>query len=229
MKLPPFPGQLTKQKNGYAYAWVLTPEQREWLCKWFPEEENSRLLAASGMSHSTLHRFARQFHLTKSKAGMKRIKRRQAAQIKRVCERNGYYDSLRGRPVSEATRQGTARMWQEIHEGKREPPTRVMKRKNPQKYRQYMQRRETIRKEFLRVKYGLERKTRLRCIVMCKYTRSQTCHRYNALRRGYYVMEDCSEQSGERYNIYYDDQTHRSEKFEKNLRNDGFNILQWMG
>lgn len=229
MKLPPFPGQLTKQKNGYAYAWVLTDEQREWLCKWFPEEENSRLLAASGMSHSTLHRFARQFHLTKSKAGMKRIKRRQAAHIKQVCERNGYYDSLRGRPVSEATRQGTARMWQEIHEGKREHPSRVMKRKNPQKYRQYMQRRseqrrETIRKEFLRVKYGLERKTRLRCIVMCKYTRSQTCHRYNALRRGYYVMEDCSEQSGERYNIYYDDQTHRSEKFEKNLRNDGFSI-----
>lgn len=153
------------------------------------------------MSHSTLHRFARQYHLTKSKAGMKRIKRRQAAHIKQVCERNGYYDSLRGRPVSEATRQGTARMWQEIHEGKREHPSRVMKRKNPQKYRQYIQhrsekRRETIRKEFLRVKYGLERKTRLRCIVMCKYTRSQTCHRYNALRRGYYVMEDCSEQGG---------------------------------
>ena len=231
MKLPPFPGVLTKQKTGYAYAWVLTPEQREWLCKWFPEEENSRLLAASGMSHSTLHRFARQFHLTKSKAGMKRIKRRHARQIKRVCERNGYYASLRGRPVSEATRQGSARMWQEIHEGKREPPTRVMKRKNPQKYRQYIQRRseqrrETIRKEFLRVKYGLERKTRLRCIVMCKYTRSQTCHRYNALRRGYYVMEDCSEQGGERYNIYYDDQTVRSEKFEKNLLKDGFQILQ---
>ena len=74
------------------------------------------------------------------------------------------------------------------------------------------------------MKYGLERKTRLRCIVMCKYTRSQTCHRYNALRRGYYVMEDCSEQGGERYNIYYDEQTVRSEKFEKNLLKDGFSI-----
>ena len=100
MKIEPFPGALTKQKTGYAWAYVLTAEQREWLCRWFPEEENSRLMKASGMSHSTLHRFARQLHLTKSKAGMKRIKRRQAAQIKRVCERNGYYDSLRGHQPS---------------------------------------------------------------------------------------------------------------------------------
>ena len=113
MKIEPFPGALTKQKKGYAYAYVLTAEQREWLCKWFPEEENSRLMKASGMSHSTLHRFARELHLTKSKAGMKRIKRRQARQIKRVCERNGYYDSLRGHQPSLACREGSARMWRQ--------------------------------------------------------------------------------------------------------------------
>ena len=238
MKLPQFPGTLTKKpvSSGRSYGgttmkWVLTPDQREWLCKWFPEVENSRLMTASGMSHSTLHRFAREFHLTKSERGLRGIKKRQAAHIKRVCERNGYYASLRGHPVSEACMQGTARMWQEIREGKREHPTRILKRTNPRKYRKWMQRkseerRETIRKELLRVKYGLERKTRLKAVVMCKYTRRQTCHRYNALRRGYIVMQDCSEQGGERYNIYYDDQTHRSEKFEKNLISDGFNVRQ---
>ena len=122
-------------------------------------------------------------------------------------------------------------MWQEIREGKREHPTSILKRTNPRKYRKWMQRkseerRETIRKELLRVKYGLERKTRLKAVVMCKYTRRQTCHRYNALRRGYIVMEDCSESGGERYNIYYDNQTHRSEKFENNLISDGFNVRQ---
>ena len=197
----------------------------------FPEVENSRLMTASGMSHSTLHRFAREFHLTKSERGLRGIKKRQAAHIKRVCERNGYYASLRGHPVSEACMQGTARMWQEIREGKREHPTRILKRTNPRKYRKWMQRkseerRETIRKELLRVKYGLERKTRLKAVVMCKYTRRQTSHRYNALRRGYIVMEDCSESGGERYNIYYDNQTHRSEKFENNLISDGFNVRQ---
>ena len=39
---------------------------------------------------------------------------------------------------------------------------------------------------------------------MCPYTKRQTSHRYNALKRGYIIMEDCSEQGGERYNIYYD-------------------------
>ena len=230
MKIEPFPGALTKQKKGYAWAYVLTAEQREWLCKWFPEEENSRLMKASGMSHSTLHRFARQLHLTKSKAGMKRIKRRHTRQIKRVCERNGYYDSLRGHQPSLACREGSARMWQEIREGKREHPARIMRRTNPRRYRQWMQnksqaRKEVIRKEKLRVKYGLERKTRLRCIVMVKYTRSQVCRRYNALRRGYIVMQDCSDEGGERYNIYYDSHTRRSEAFEQNLIGDGFHVL----
>ena len=216
--------------GGTTMRWVLTPEQREWLCRWFPEVENSKLMEASGMSHSTLHRFAREFHLTKSERGLRGIKKRQAAHIKKVCERNGYYASLRGHPVSEACMQGTARMWQEIREGKREHPAKILKRTNPRKYRKWMQRkseerRETIRKELLRVKYGLERKTRLKAVVMCKYTRSQTCHRYNALRRGYIVMQDCSEQGGERYNIYYDQNTQRSPIFETNLINDGFHVI----
>ena len=245
MKIDPFPGTLTLQfvdrpfttKLGKAgcqrvQAWVLTDEQKEWLRKWFPEEENSRLMAASGMSHSTLHRFARQFGLTKSPKGIKRIKKRQAAHIKKVCERNGYYDSIRGKQPSEACRQATAKMWQDIRDGKREHPTRIMKRKNPRKYRKWMERKsierkETIRKETRRVLYGLERKTRLKCIVMCPYTKRQTSHRYNALKRGYIVMQDCSEQGGERYNIYFDQDTERSPIFENNLLKDGFHLLRW--
>jgi hypothetical protein len=245
MKIEPFPGVLTAQtverpfvtKTGKAgcqrvKAWVLTDEQRAWLCKWFPEEENSRLMKASGMSHSTLHRFAREFGLTKSPKGIKRIKKRQAAHIKKVCERNGYYDSIRGKQPSEACRQATAQMWQDIRDGKREHPARIMKRKNPRKYRKWMERKsierkETIRKEIRRVVYGLERKTRLKCIVMCPYTKRQTSHRYNALKRGYIVMQDCSEQGGERYNIYFDQDTERSPIFENNLLKDGFHLLRW--
>lgn len=234
MKIDPFPGTLTKQPlRNNSMAYVLTDEQREWFCKWFPEEENSRLMKASGMRHSTLHRFAREFGLTKSEKGMRRIRKRQAAHIKRVCEKNGYYDSLRGKQPSEASRKATAQMWQDIREGKREHPARIMRRENPRKYRKWMQRKsqerkETIRNEQRRMLYGMERKTRLKCIVMCKYTRSQTSHRYNALKRGYIVMEDCSEQGGERYNIYYDNETERTPIFEKNLLKDGFHIKQWI-
>ena len=147
-KIEPFPGELTLQtvdrhfttkcsRPGckHVKAYVMTDEQKAWLCKWFPEIENSRLSAVSGMSQSALHRFARELGLTKSQKGMKRIKKRQAAHVKRVCEKNGYYDSLRGRQPSEACRKATAQMWQEIRDGKREHPARIMKRTNPRKYR----------------------------------------------------------------------------------------------
>jgi len=171
-------------------------------------------------------------HLTKSTKGLRGIKRRQAKHIKKVCERNGYYDSLRGKQPSEACRAATAQMWQDIRDGKREHPARIMRRKNPRKYRQWMQRKseerkETIRKETRRMIYGLPRQTRLKCIVMCRYTKRQVSHRYNALKRGYILMEDCSDQSGERYNIYYDEQTQRTDIFERNLLKDGFHLAPW--
>lgn len=232
MKIEPFPGKLGKRRKTHAMAYVLTQEQEAWLRKWFPLVENSRLSEASGMSHSTLHRFAREMHLTKSERGLHGIKRRQAQHIKRLCECNGYYASMRGRPVSEACRQGTAQMWQDIREGKREHPFAVMKRENPRKYYDWMQRKskerkETIRKERLRLKYGMERKTRLKSVVLYKYTKRQTSHRYNAVKRGYIVMEDCTEQGGERYNIYYDNNTQRTPLFERKLKADGFRVREW--
>lgn len=55
-KIDPFPGELTMQTVDRPYttkcgrpgclrakAYVLTDDQRAWLCKWFPEIENSRL------------------------------------------------------------------------------------------------------------------------------------------------------------------------------------------
>ena len=246
MKIDAFPGKPTKQlvsvpfvsKAGYKgtqriWSWTLTAEQEAWLRKWFPEEENSRLMEVSGMRASTLHMFARKYGLTKSEKGILRIRKRQAASIKRKLEKNGYYASMRGRRPSEACVEAVRNMWQEVRDGKRVHPIHAMKQEDPKRYQKYMQRKsevrkEAIRKEQMRVMYGLERKTNLINIVMRTYTRSQTSHRYNALRRGYFVMEDCSEQGGERYNIYYDEQTTRSEKFERNLIADGFQVIGCM-
>lgn len=246
-KIDPFPGTLTVKTCDRRYqtktgkiacqrsrALEMNDTQREWLCRWFPEVENSILASMMGISQTTLHRFARDLKLTKSEKGLRGIKKRQAAHIKKVCEKNGWYDSMRGRMPSEACRKASAKMWDEIHEGKRDHPFKIMRRKNPRKYQKCMQRKseqrkETIRREMQRVVYGLERKTRLKCIVMYKFTISQLNHRSNALKRGYIIMQDCSEQSGERYNIYYDELTERSALFEKNLIADGFTLKEWPG
>lgn len=238
MKIEAFPGELRKEwvsgsritktgKVGHfrVMALVLTDEQRAWMCKWFPEEENSRLMQVSGMTHSTLHRFARQLGLTKSKTGMKRIKKRQAKQIKRKCESNGYYDSLRGKPVSEACRQGVSRMWQEVRDGKREHPIRTLKKKHPHVYKAKMRARgaalkELYRKDRMRVRWGLEPTTKLNILPdgFTHKRRKMAMHRY-LFRQKNYIVEHGSN------DIYYDEETNRSEVMEASAHLYGFRIL----
>ena len=213
--------------HGKVHRRVLNDEQLEWLRRWFPTTENKRLAKAMKISLFKLHEFARENGLTKSEAGMKAIKRRQVKAMVKTNEKNGCYDRKRGHPVSEATRNGNLRRWEEERLGLRENVMLKMRRENPEKYAEIMkkrsqERKESIRKEKMRIIYGLERKTRLKIIVMKKYTRSQIAHRHDALRRGYLLDEDCSEGQPGRYVIYYDDKTQRSERFEKNCIADGF-------
>ena len=228
--MKPFPGKV--KRGGVGGKISLADEQKEWLRQWFPVTENRRLAKAMGTSESSMHRFARELHLTKSEKGLKAIKRRQAARIKRVCEKNGWYDSLRGKPLSDECQEGTQRMWQEIREGKREHPFHVIRRNNPRRYKQLMkqkseQRREAIRRDLIRMKWGLPRKTKLIHVVMQPYTKPQINRRHLALKRGYILASDCSEGSGHRYMIYYDDKTERSPIFERNGIRDGFRFAEW--
>lgn len=218
----PFPGTL--DRSGIGGKIMLTDEQLAWMTQYFPKIENSRLMEASGLTHSTLHRIARSYHLTKSVSGLRAIKRRQAKHIKQVCEANGYYDSLRGKPVSEACREGTRRLWASgFH------PTKNMSKR---RYQQYIQRKSESRKELwrqerFRQQYGLARQTNLQ-MPEVNFTKRQICHRYNAQQRGYIITE-CSrrQDSPYRFVIFYDDDTERSEKFERNLIKDGFEPREW--
>jgi len=213
--------------HGKVHRRVLNDEQREWLCQWFPTIENKRLAKAMGISLYKLHCFARELSLTKSEEGWRAIKRRQTKAMAKTNERNGCYDRKRGHAPSEATLEGNRRRWEEVRAGLRELPQDTAKRKHPRKWKASLKkrsenRREMIRKEKRRIIYGLERKTNLKVVVMNPYTRSQTAHRHNALKRGYLLDMDCSEGQQGRYVIYYDDDTQRSAKFEANCIKDGF-------
>jgi hypothetical protein len=180
-----------------------------------------------GISLFKVHDFARENGLTKSKAGLRAIKRRQTKAMAKTNEKNGCYDRKRGHPVSEATLAGNRKRWDEYRAGLRESTYETLRRRDPKKYqavkeKRSQNRRELIEKEKRRIIYGLERKTNIKVVVMKPYTRSQTHHRHNALKRGYLLDEDCSEGQPGRYVIYYDDETNRSEKFEANCIKDGF-------
>ena len=74
-------------------------ELKERFCKLFPKNTNRRMMTWFGIGFSTLQRFKREFGLEKD---MKSIIRQQAKDTKRICERNGYYASIRGKAPSEA-------------------------------------------------------------------------------------------------------------------------------
>ena len=220
--MKPYPGQ-TEKRNG---TFVLTQEQKEWFCRWFPETENSRIAKAMGVSVSSMHRIKRELGLTKSDKGMKAIKRRQAAQIKKVCQENGYYESLKGRQPPEKCK---AAYREYLRSERYKHPSLILKEKNPRLYRKKMDERSRTRKELIgkdkwRVSVGLEQTTRIN-LPQFNYTKKEISRRFLAKRRGY-ILGDYSERYGERFTLYFDKDTKRTELFEKNCMADGFKIME---
>ena len=222
-----FPGTIERGGKNHREV-ILNEEQEAWLVRWYPVTENKRLAKAMGVSMEAMRNYAYRIGVKgKSEAGMAAIRKRQGKAAAKTNERNGCYDRKRGKPVSEATRKGLLKRWQDVREGRRLSPMEELKRRDPKAYEANLRmkselRKDMIRKEQRRVLYGMERKTKLKVVVLKPYTQSQSHHRYNALKRGYLLDVDCSEGQPGRYVIYYDDDTHRSERFEKNCIADGF-------
>lgn len=197
--------------------YYLTPELEKEFRRLFPITMNRRMMELFGISFSTLQRFKRELGLVKNETT---IRKKLAKQVKKICEDNGYYDSLRGKQPSEQCRQA-------IHEkfASGWHPMKAMKAKNPRKYKKTLQRRSEERKALIakekkHIRWGLSQSTGLH-LPFDIFTRSQVSHRHNALKRGY-LLGDMAEFSGERYTIFYDKDTKRSPRFEQNCINDGF-------
>lgn len=225
------PGKVEMTK-GKVHRYVLSDRQKAWLKRYFPTTENVRLAESMGVTPKKVRDFAREMGLKKSEEGLREIKARQVAKAVETNNINGCYERKRGHPCSKATMEGNRRRWEEEHKGIRENVMIRMKREDPEKYKQWTEnmrkyQKEVIRKEKMRVVYGLERKTKLKVIVMKPYTQSQKHHRCNALKRGYVLNEDCSEGNPYRYVIFYDDDTKRNAVFERNCKKDGFEIQKW--
>lgn len=194
---------------------TLSPEQEELFRKLFPKTLNLKLMQLFGLSHATLHRMVRELGLTKNE---KIIRHKQAMLAKRTCERNGYYDSIRGKKPSEACLEAFRR--------KRAAgfnPLLALKEKNPRKYKAAMKRRsearkELFRKEELRQRYGLPRKTKLR---MKTVTHKMSSQKHLMIkRRDYYAIDGRPDWIG------YDDQTRRSRQMEDTAKRHGLKVVQ---
>ena len=210
------PMRVTPESNGVK-TYVLEGELKKKFIKLFPKNSNIRMMEWFGISFSTLHRFKNALGLKKD---MKAIRRQQFMDIKRTCEENGYYDSLRGKPVSEACKEGSRRLFASgFH------PMKALKKKSPRRYKAACCRKseackERWRKERLREEYGLERKTKLN-LPQRPITHSASAFKWKLIHcRNYFAVP------GHPWWIAYDSETDRSERSEATARKHGFEIIE---
>lgn len=210
------PMRVTPESNGVK-TYVLEGELKKKFIKLFPKNSNRRMMEWFGISFSTVQRFKNELGLKKD---MKAIRRQQIMDVKKTCEENGYYDSLRGKPVSEACKEGSRRLRDSGF-----CPMRALKKKNPRRFKAVIRRRaearkELWRKERLREEYGLERKTKLR-LSQRPITSSAASFKFLMIhKRNYFAVP------GHTWWIAYDSETDRSERSEATARKHGFEIIE---
>ena len=198
--------------------YYLEGELKERFCKLFPKNSNRRMMTWFGISFSTLQRFKRECGLEKD---MKSIRKQQAKDIKKTCEKNGYYDSIRGKAPSDACLEATRQLRASgFH------PMKQLKANNPRKYKQLMrkkseQRKELWRKERLRAFYGLERQTLLR-IPSSPLSHSASSHKHAMIKCCNYFADPL----GDPHIICYDSETQRSARREATAAKHGLKVVE---
>ena len=204
-------------KSG-AKEYYLEGELKERFCQLFPKNSNRRMMTWFGIGFSTLQRFKREFGLEKD---MQAVRKQQAKDIKKICERNGYYASIRGKAPSEACMEASRQLRAAgFH------PIKQLKANNPRKYKRLMrkkseQRKELYRKEQLRAFYGLERKTNLR-IPASPLSHSASAHKHAMIKACNYFADPL----GDPHVICYDSDTQRSAQREATAAKHGLKVVE---
>ena len=204
--------------NSGVKEYYLEGELKERFCKLFPKNSNRRMMAWFGISFSTLQRFKHEFGLEKD---MQAIRKQQAKDIKKICEKNGYYASIRGKAPSEACLEATRQLRASgFH------PIKQIKATNPRKYKRLMrkkseQRKELYRKEQLRAFYGLERQTNLR-IPSSPLSHSASSHKHAMIKSCNYFANPL----GDPHIICYDSETQRSARREATAAKHGLKVME---
>lgn len=205
-----------KSKAG-VMEYFLEGEIRDKFIELFPKHSNRRIMQWFGISFSTMQRFKRELGLEKD---MRKIRRELTRDVKRICEKNGYYESLRGKKPSEATLEAARRLREAgFH------PLKRLKEISPRRYKAMMERRsmarkEVWRKEKLRAMYGLERKTRLR-IPDIPMTRRAKAQKHGMIKLcNYFAVDD------DVWTVCYDSQTRRSPRREATAIKYGLKVVE---
>lgn len=212
---PRYPVPTRPCQNAGGREFYLEGETLAAFVRLFPGNTNRRIMAWFGLSFATVQRFKRELGLQKD---MRKVRKQHAADIKKICERNGYYASLRGKRPSEACFEAARKLRAEgfipilrLKETDRRKYNRLMRKKSEE-------RRELVRKERLREKYGLERKTKLR---LGGLPHRAACQKWAMITHCGYFADPADPHA-----VCYDSQTRRSAKREATAVRYGLHIVE---
>ena len=176
---------------------VLTPEQEAWLRGNFAETKNAELARSLGISETSLHRFAREMGLTKTREFFLKCQRGAADAAKKWWRVEGRFLPKKDLPehLKQHQYKKGDKPWMKCGIEKwREAVERGAKKRN-----------QTFREEKARAFFGLPQRTRLR---VTQKPRQRLLDRHYLKSRGYILDE---------VNViaYWTPETHRATRMEK--------------
>jgi len=173
----------------------LTPEQEKWITAHFKNTKNDTIMQKLNISQSSLHRFARETGLKKTKQFQKKCQLAAAAKAHQVNIANNWPPKGYIIPRSEQNR----------FQAGQSPVQRMGKKKNKIRIERMVKtRNKTIAAEKRRVLFGFDQKTKLKVVAA---THAKNGFRHLLKKRGY-VVERAA------YTIYYTETTNRNPKTE---------------
>ncbi len=186
------------------------------------EEMTRTVMQWYGISFSTFHRFKRELGVMKD---MVKVRHKQAQLTKRICKKNGYYEYMRGKQLSEQCKEAARKLRESgFH------PMKRLKEINPRRYKRVIKKKGEARKQLIarerrRYNIGLMPITDLPTHIYSgdMYTRTELAKRNSAKRRGY-ILGSIDPDLGERMMLFYTDKTRRAPIFEHNCIKAGFEI-----
>ena len=211
---PRYPVKMVPNKYG-CLTHVLEGETQRMFRKLWPIHSNRRIAEWFGLSFSTIQRLAKREGLEKN---MKAIRKELSRDVKKICEANGYYASLRGKRPSEACLEASRRKRAEGYH-----PCKRMKELSPRRYAKFIAERgahihELREKEKKRLRWGLEQKTKLNVAVEPLPHRAAGQKHLMIKHNNYFAV------SGHSSWVCYDNETRRSARREATAIRHGLQV-----
>lgn len=201
---------------------MLTEKEVGWIIRHYQHTKNEDIMRKFGIGESSLHRIARKHGLKKSRQQMKKTQQEATQAAWQACKDYGVYEEA-SRRMTEKMKAMSARG--EYIPGSFMPGQSNKDRLTPKRFKECIEkgrkkRNETIRKERVRIHWGLPQKTKIK-LTYDGYNethRRKTNHRHLFRKYGYIV-----ERGGD--TVYYDEETVRHPKMEANAHLYGLRVV----